>query len=493
MKISLQINNVQHISTASFLIDVKDNKLTCVVGKNGAGKTTLIKAIRNLCSADTFAKTSSDNIFRESSKVTYLADDVEFKFVYDDGIRALNCHTPIPDHIKALIDVELPMPYGQRFNFFQSISNADDDIRKSIVLSKYTQPTELIEFMRAIYGTNKFDELVEIKVSSESYYCLPLEDSRYIREDYFSSGEYFLISLYRKIKGRCKLIVIDEIDISLDAAAQSRLIERLRGFCERYEVNILFTTHSLAMMRTLRDDELYYMEETGGATQIRPASYNYIKSMLFGFKGWDKYILTEDEELREQIEFLMEKINKDDLFFSYKVIPAGGADNVIDLMQRNVEENFLSVPENVITILDGDKKENGRVKRLPSIYVTPINNIESALSDEYSRIDFPYRLPEHVKSHGVKSLFTEMTKRHKVISIPQLHNYLYDKFEGEYKGLVGVLESFLTSKKTERVVSGPIVVSIGEVASVAVAVAVAVDGSVDVSSPSGDNNVAERA
>ncbi|MDQ0652565.1 AAA family ATPase [Pseudomonas cedrina] len=324
MKISFQINDVQHVASANLLIDLDDNKLTCVVGKNGAGKTTLIKAIRNLYSADTFLKTSSTSIFRESSSVTYKADGVEFKFIYDNTIQALNCHTPIPDALKALIDVELPMPYGQRFNFFQSISGADDDIRKAIVLSQYVQPVELIGFLRGIYGTTKFDSLVEIKIKSESYYCLPLEEDRYIREDYLSSGEYFLISLYRKIKSKNKLVVIDEIDISLDAAAQVRLIEKLREFCSQYEVNILFTTHSLAMMRTLHEDELFYMEDLDGVTEIRPASYNYIKSILFGFKGWDKYILTEDEELKEQIEFLISKMNKDELFFNYKIIPAGG-------------------------------------------------------------------------------------------------------------------------------------------------------------------------
>ena len=39
------------------------------------------------------------------------------------------------------------------------------------------------------------------------------------REDYLSSGEYFLIRLYRTIMSSARLIVIDEIDISLDAVA----------------------------------------------------------------------------------------------------------------------------------------------------------------------------------------------------------------------------------------------------------------------------------
>ncbi|WP_063837685.1 ATP-dependent nuclease [Pseudomonas veronii] len=462
MQISFEINNVQHINAASFLIDTDQNKLTCIVGKNGAGKTTLIKAIRNFCSADTFSKTSSDSIFSPASSVIYRAGESEFQFTYDDDIRSINCRSPIPDDIKALIEVELPMPHGQRFNFFQSISSADSDIRRSIVLSNHSQPTELIEFLADIYGTRKFDTLVEIEVKKESYYCLPLAENRYIREDYLSSGEYFLISLYRKIKSKNKLIVIDEIDISLDAAAQARLIENLRGFCKKYEINVLFTTHSLAMMRTLRDDELFYMEEIEGVTQIRPASYNYIKSILFGFKGWDKYILTEDEELKSLIEYVINKTSNDDLFFRYKIIPAGGADNVIDLMERNALEHFLTTPDNVITILDGDKKDNRRVQRSTSIYCTPIRNIESALFEEYKDINFPYRLPEHVNYVNEKSLFAEMTRRHKIISVPQLHNYIYDKYEKDFESLSEALRRFLSPRAVEEFPVGGVLAQVAE-------------------------------
>ena len=89
------------------------------------------------------------------------------------------------------------------------------------------------------------------------------------------------------IQRKCKLIVIDEIDISLDASAQVNLIKQLRQFCNDYEVNIIFTTHSLALMKTLADSELYYMESNDAVISFRNVSYNYIKSELFCFVGWD--------------------------------------------------------------------------------------------------------------------------------------------------------------------------------------------------------------
>ncbi|MNP64939.1 hypothetical protein D3C76_1604840 [compost metagenome] len=105
------------------------------------------------------------------------------------------------------------MPWGQRFNAFQSISSADKDIRTAVSISDYSVPEELILLLADVYGDNKFSGLKEVKIGRNNYYIMPLKDDRYVREDHLSSGEFFLISLYRKIKGSAKLIVIDEIDI----------------------------------------------------------------------------------------------------------------------------------------------------------------------------------------------------------------------------------------------------------------------------------------
>lgn len=58
-------------------------------------------------------------------------------------------------------------------------------------------------------------------------------------------------------------------------------------------------------MRTLKDGELFYMEESEGKVSVIPSSYNYIKSVLFGFKGWDRYILTEDAMLKSLLEYVL--------------------------------------------------------------------------------------------------------------------------------------------------------------------------------------------
>lgn len=257
MQLYIEVRNVQHINDLRIDLGLNRDGLTCIVGKNGVGKTTLIKSIRNLKIADTFSKMAQPGAIKPDSEIKYICNGADYHFTYDHELEDLNSKNIFPQDLKKQIEVELPMPWGQRFNAFQSISSADGDIRTAVMLGDYSAPEELILLLADVYGSNKFSDLKEIRVGKNNYYIMPLRDDRYVREDHLSSGEFFLISLYRKIKGESKLIVIDEIDISLDAAAQSRLIGWLRRFCVAESISIVFTTHSMAIMRTMNDGELY--------------------------------------------------------------------------------------------------------------------------------------------------------------------------------------------------------------------------------------------
>ena len=442
MNISLTINNTQHLKHLHFALNLNQNKITCIVGKNGAGKTTLIKALGNLASADTFKKTSQDNIFNPTSSIIYVADARQYVFSFDPSINSLNSKQIIPEEIKTNIEVELPLPFGSRFTFFQSISNADRDIRQAIVLGDYGKPFELIEFLNDIYSTKKFDDLIEITVKRNSYFCILQDNGRYIREDYLSSGEFFLISLYRKIKNKCRLIVIDEIDISLDAAAQVHLIKNLRLFCKKYLVNILFTTHSLAMMQMVESDELYYMREVDGHVEIAPASYNFIKSLLFGFVGWDKYIITEDKVLKAFLEYVIIRYCSD-LFYEYILIYAGGGSEAVDLMERNKNEKFFSEPHNVISILDGDQKHLPHAQK-PNVLCIPFENVESRLFDAYQNTTDIPRIKQPVQNPSAKNIYKLLIKE-KIMTEVSIFKYLCEKNDASMFEFSKQINQFLSS------------------------------------------------
>jgi len=382
MRILITLKNIQHIKEMVFDVDLAKHALICITGKNGAGKTTLVKAIRNLTNAGTFSSTPSGDVFGPLSSITYQVDGSTIFFGYDANLGSLDSSDDIPESFRTSIATELSIPHGERFTWYPRVSDADEDIRRARVLGRYSAPGELRLFLRNIYQTSKFDELAEISVRNKRFYFLPLTDDKYLREDYLSSGEYFLISLYRHIRRGRRLIVVDEIDISLDAAAQVRLIQTLRQLSKKYGTCFVFTTHSLAMMRTVEPQELYYMGEPSeaGQTLITNVPYNYINTLLFGFRGWDKYILTEDEVLCDFLEFVIRRYCGN-LFYSYKIIHVGGSTNTTELMHRNATENFLAESKDVITVLDGDQR-NRRHSRRENVYCIPLESVEKALLAE---------------------------------------------------------------------------------------------------------------
>lgn len=261
-----------------------------------------------------------------------------------------------------------------------------------------------------------------------------------------SSGEYFLISLYRRIRARNKLIVIDEIDISLDAAAQVNLVEKLRTFCEKYMVNILFTTHSLAMMQTLKSNELMYVEANDGHLNVECKSFNYIKSLLFGFTGWDKYILTEDDVLEEFLEHVIKRYVPR-IFYKYKILHIGGGSNTIALMTRNGQQNFFGHANDVITVLDGDQRNERYVQQIPNTIFIPWESVEKRFFVEYNAPNSPLpRIPE-VRSVGIenangKSLFKAMLTC-RLLSKKEIFEYLCEKDDAEIRQFARTLEEFL--------------------------------------------------
>ncbi|SFB61656.1 AAA family ATPase [Delftia tsuruhatensis] len=436
----VEIENIHPISKLTFELDLTQHKIHCLVGRNGAGKTTLAKAIMNLSQADTFVKTSSNGVFNPLSTIRYTLGEEVHVFAYDSDLRSISTKKPIPEYHKKIATVEMPAPHGQRFTFFRTLAEQDGEIRRSIIIGRYKKPKELIDFLTAIYQDQRFEDLVEVEFRRGVCCCIVYEDKRYLREDYFSSGEYFLISLYRKIAQRKQLVVIDEIDISLDSSTQARLAEELRKICDRYKSSVVFSSHSLALMQTLMPGEIRYFERDriAGNTTLSDMSFNGVKSLMFGFEGYDRYILTEDERLEQFVKYVVNRYCTP-TFYSYQVICAGGHGYVTSLMKLNHQYKFYGAKENVICILDGDQA--GRPNR-EHVHCLPIENVENALWSLYKREDFPYKF-EGGDTLLPKPLYGQLTRIRKILSSEEVCKLLCDHHEEIMQKFSRTLSAFL--------------------------------------------------
>ncbi|WP_422103626.1 AAA family ATPase [Vreelandella sp.] len=375
--------------------------------------------------------------------MTYFINGIKHEYIYNEKINQIDSRTLISEDFKKSIFVEQPIPHGVRFNHTQKLSNIDEELREKITLRDFKTPSSLIYFLNKIYSDNRFNNLKEVTIKKENYYFILLEDDYYIREDYFSSGEYFITHLYKLFNKNSKLIVIDEIDISLDSSAQVNLINEVRKLCNEKQKNIVFTTHSLALIKTLFDDEIYYIDNSNGSVTIKNTSYNYVKSLLFGFTGWDKYILVEDKTLEKYITHILGDLFD---FYKYKVIYIGGNSNVIDLLKRNKSDHIFSEPRNVIAVLDGDVKHTTRGIEGENVLFVPFESVEKDITEHYDQGKLKFTLTIHGEPNPKKrnkTIYKKIISERHMTEL-DIFNYLNDENKVQVNEFIAELGGFLT-------------------------------------------------
>lgn len=439
MNISIEVSNVQHINEMKVDLDFENNDIVCIVSKNGVGKTTLLKSLGIMQNIAIIQQTSSNFTLREDSSVKIAYGNSTYQFDYSTATNNLDIKAVVREG--GAMVVELPIPFGKRYSSFSTISKIDSELKEKIITGDYGRPDGIIEFLCRIYKSDKFNSLKSCVIQGVEYY-FTLVGERYVREDYFSSGEYFLISLYRLLHSKDKqFIAIDEIDISLDAAAQVHLIEELVRLCKAGGKKILFTTHSLALMKTLDDLQvpIMFLEEVGGVVEASRRSYNFINGVMFGFKGFDKYILTEDVQLERYIKRILSDVNS---INSYKVLHIGGCDAVVSLMARNRHDAFFASDRNVISVLDKDvekKMANKSKENRDKIIYLPFDSIEKELHAKYKdkSNNLPY-VDKNTKDH--KKIFEKLERQlgyDKIIGIVEKgHRRDVEQFKQKLKAFV---------------------------------------------------------
>jgi predicted ATPase len=349
-KVSLRsVNNVHNLDIE---FEYPDSRIIVVTGRNGVGKTTVIKSFGLSSEPNIFAKTSGEDVLSgESQAVFELSGMDPFSFHFNPGLRAFDSRDSIPDDGEVV--AELPIPYGARFQQFSKIAKYDEELKINIASSDYGSATDLIRFLSEVYSSDKFDRLLATRIGNNEFYFILKDDDYYIREDHFSSGEFFLIQLYRLISSGASLILVDELDVALDAVAQVNLYSAIKPILQANDSRLIVVSHSLAFFATVDEGGLYYLERVGDEVSLEARSFGYVKSDLFGFRGYDRYILTEDPILEGFIEFLIRHYSID-CHYRHITIGLGGVDQVRMIVEKNDAQQIFADSDKVLCIVDGD-------------------------------------------------------------------------------------------------------------------------------------------
>jgi len=441
------IRNIKNIKHLEVDFIYPESQIIVVTGRNGVGKTTIIKAFKLIKDPNIFGKSSGDQALNSESSVDMKIDGhPEFSFSYNKRFSALDSRDKIP--LDGEILSELPIPFGDRFSRFSVIASLDSELRVKIGSSDYEKASELIDFLSQVYSSTRFEGLKQAKIKGGVYYFSLKEYDFYLREDHFSSGEYFLIQLYRLITSGARLVLIDEVDIALDAVAQVNLYNTLKPILQEYGARLIVVSHSLAFMDTVDEGGLYYLDRNNDIVSLDQKSFGYIKSNLYGFKGFDRYILTEDSVLEGFIEFLI-KMYAFTPYYQHKTIGVGGFTQLQLIIEKNDTDKIFSASCDVLAVVDGDvhaeldQSYNGPTK----IFCSPVEDLELYIYKNRDRILDTIPLPtypESSKDKKASKAYWKYLTHDNEIPINNLYSLIVKNNEEKSREFALKIQKFLT-------------------------------------------------
>jgi len=172
------------------------------------------------------------------------------------------------------------------------------------------------------------------------------------------------------------ILLIDEVDATLFAGAQEKLIEKLFRKAQDLQLQIIFTTHSIEILKRLmlpqytNDSEVIFLDNTSGKVISSQGDSltmtQMINNICVSYQIEDQtksYIFCEDNEAALWIKNILgTKITKKLQFIQ----DAFGSNDLVTIANKKIP-----ILKNSIFVLDGDQNKSLKRNRCPRVLLLP--------------------------------------------------------------------------------------------------------------------------
>lgn len=403
MGINVKIHNVKDIDDFEFDIPTEKG-LYALTGENGSGKSTIIS-----CAAAAFYVPSFYDYFGNPREGAYIEFDFNGK---KRSVREKDGRWLSPsrtDFLGITGFYEGSIVFGNRFKDIdysllgklasvekEGLKAASDFVKKS--LGNILHDDE--EYYKNLYVL-KYEMAREMKLQRAPYYYE--NKGALISQLNMSTGENLLLTILSSIERRLKknvygdtpaFLFLDEIELALHSSALRRLVFFLKDIAEKNNTVVLFSTHSIELIRSIMPEHIFYLQRyvNGSVETINPCYPVYATRNLEASNyGHDYIILVEDDLAR----IIVERVLREKRLLSNKrilVIAVGGWTQVLRFAYDTIRSNLMLSTTKILIILDRDikddvpnfiKKEHIGFAIKPSYL--PIQSLEKFLLDKLTK------------------------------------------------------------------------------------------------------------
>ena len=369
MGIKVKIRNVKNIDNFEFTIPTEKG-LYALTGENGSGKSTVIS-----CAAASFYVPSFDDYFgnpRENASISFEFEGKNRKIFEKDGKWVAPGSR---ERLGITGFYEGSIVFGNRFKDIdysllgtfaeikvEQLNNATKFVKESLgeILHDDKEYYQKLFFL-------KYYEAKKLKLQRVPYFYE--NKGTLVSQLNMSAGENLLLTILSSIENRLKkqvrgetpaFIFLDEVELALHSSALRRLVYLLKEIAEKNNTVVLFSTHSIELIRSISTDKIYYMQQhvDGSIETINPCYPVYATRNLESSNYGHDYIIMVEDELAKTI---VEKILCEKHLMSNKrvlVIAVGGWMQVLRFAHDTIRSNLALITTKIMIILDRDIKDS---------------------------------------------------------------------------------------------------------------------------------------
>lgn len=236
-------------------------------------------------------------------------------------------------------------------------------------------------------------------------FCVSRGASASYSESNMGLGEGRVIKMITEIEGAPpkSLIVIDEPEIALHEAAQSRFSHYLAGAADRLGHQFIITSHSHALIGELPTEALIYIDRRGGrVVAVEGATYREAKALLSNNSA-ENTVWVEDDVAKSVLDNILRRIDPT-FVSSVKVCVLSGGEAGIKASMKSLSK--LGIGR--IAVLDGDQAPIDEIGVLtlpgtdcPEREIFACKSVKSMLIKDYGVADTDIQhIKDSVDSHS---------------------------------------------------------------------------------------------